>query len=100
MDSRQYENPSAGRFDPPPPVDPTARRPIGRRWWFQLLLVVLPAVPLLVLIIRPQYRGTWFRLLMPVALVGVVVLEAVLKRINATERGKDSPYTPSKWLTR
>lgn len=32
------------------------------------------------LVFRPQYRGTWLRVLMPLALLGVAILEGVLKR--------------------
>ena len=99
--SRLYENPSAGRFDPPPPhVDPNAPRPLARRWWFQVLLVAMPVSPLLLKVIRPYARGTRYGWLLSLVLIPLLFLDWKLRRLNAQEHGKDTPYSPTQRLTR
>ena len=99
MDNRLYENPSAGRFDPPPPhVDPNAPLPMARRWWFKMLLVGLPFSAWIVQLVHPDDRDV--RLGWVFVVIPLLILEAVVMRISAGEHGKDSPYTPPDRLTR
>jgi hypothetical protein len=101
QDSRLYENPSAGRFEAPPPhVDPTAPRPVARRWWFQVLLIALPLSPLLLKLFRPYFRGSPWGWTLSLLLIPMLVAEHWLRRVKADEQGKDTPYTPTQTVTR
>ena len=94
-----YENPSAGKFDAPPaPEDPTAPRPPSKRWWFRLLLIVSAAYPILLFFLRDH--TAWLRGLLVLLAIPALLLELVLNRINARDRGHENPYTEPTQLTR
>lgn len=65
-----------------------------------MLLVAVPLYPLLLMLIRPHYRGTGLGWILSLLLIPVLVLEHKLRRMNAREHGKDTPYTPAQRLTR
>jgi hypothetical protein len=92
-----YENPSAGKFDPPQSADPTAPTPIHKRWWFYALmgLTSYPASHWL-LSRRPAALG----LLAPVIGLAAMIVNAVLSHISHQESTGADPYTPPNRITR
>jgi hypothetical protein len=93
-----YENPSAGKFDPPPPPrDPTAPTPIHKRWWFYALMIVTsyPASHWLL-----SGRRTSLGLLAPLLGIAAMVMNAVLNHKRHEEITGGDPYTPPNRITR
>lgn len=95
-----YENPSAGKFDPPPPPpEPGDDRHRGR--WLAAGLVIVSSYPVSHFLISFSYRGRgWLSLLAPLAGVALVVVHHALQRQRADERSDDVPYSKPTSLTR
>jgi len=92
-----YENPSAGKFDPPPPVDPMALTPVHKRWWFYALLILtsFPASHWLL-----SGRRTPLGLLAPVLGIAAMIVNNVLTRKRHDAITGGDPYTPPNRITR
>jgi hypothetical protein len=94
-----YENPSAGKFDPPPPpVDPTAPTPMHKRWWFYVLLIVT-SYPASHWLLSGRSRGSmgWVA---PIFGLAAMAVNAFLTRKRHDEITGGDPYTPPSRLTR
>ena len=91
-----YENPSAGKFDPPPtPRDPTAPTPIHKRWWFVVLLF-LTSYP-----IAHWFLASRWAAIGPLLGLGFALVHYALQFIDAKARGADQePYSQPTNLTR
>ena len=94
-----FENPSAGKFDPPPPPrDPTERVPLHKRWWFVTLLAI-SGYPVTHALLWFRGRG-WVS---AAAVIGAAVLWGLNLALNmkrTDETGEDNPYSPPTHLTR
>ena len=94
-----YENPSAGKFEPPPPPeDPTAPTPIHQRWWFYALMI-LTSYPASHWLLSGR-SGRSLGLLAPLLGVGAVIVNTILTRKRHDEVTGGDPYTPPKRMTR
>jgi hypothetical protein len=92
-----YENPSAGKFDPPPPrVDPTAPTPIHKRWWFYALMIVTSYPASHWLLSGRRTLG----LLAPVLGIAALIVNELLAHKHHEEITGDDPYTPPSRVTR
>jgi hypothetical protein len=92
-----YENPSAGRFDPPPFKDPAAPTPIHKRWWFYALMILTsyPASHWLL-----SGGRTSLGLLAPVLGLAAMAVNTFLTRKRHDEITGGDPYTPPNRVTR
>ena len=92
-----YENPSAGKFDPPPapPGPEDASSPTGWR----VIIAVLSSYPVVHLLLSVRGRG-W----LSVAAIGAACLLAVLHYVvrhpDADERSDTDPYSKPTHITR
>jgi hypothetical protein len=94
-----YENPSAGKFDPPPPPrDPIAPTPVHKRWWFFALMIVT-SYPASHLLLSGGGR-TSLGLLAPLLGIAAMVVNYALTRKRHDEINGGDPYTPPKRITR
>lgn len=92
-----YENPSAGKFDPPPaPKDPLARKPPHKRWWFIALLFVT-GYPMSHWLFSRWARER-FGWVAPVIALLALAVHFGLRRRQSEERG-DNPYSPPTSIT-
>jgi hypothetical protein len=94
-----YDNPSAGKFEPPaPPAEPAAERSFNPRL-LSLVLVVLAVIGMYW--IRTAFPGRgWTRLISAVFALGLGTFDMFMKRKRDDEiEGKD-PYSPPTNITR
>ena len=94
-----YENPSAGKFDPPPPpIDPNASQPVSKRWWYVALLF-LTGYPASYWLLHYRGRGG-VSLLAALAALLLTAVHYALQRKAHVDRGGGDPFTPPAHLTR
>lgn len=89
----QYENPSAGRFDPPP-ATPTPRESRARGLRLFTAMVVLALLAARWLLPSP---GGWVAYLFVALAVAATILDGVLVKQQSDEKG---PYTDRGNITR
>lgn len=94
--SEPFENPSAGKFDPPPGQGrfeaPTSKR--GPQWF----ALALTAGALLVRYQLDHVHTTGW--MVPVLLIGVPVADYLLRRAFRSERGEPDPNMPQQNVPR
>lgn len=98
-----YENPSAGKFDPPPPPGPAEASGPSTKGWLRLwplVLTILSIAPL-VLGASARGRGGWLGGAAGVLLFAAGVAEYMLERArqDARENGP-APYSERTSITR
>ena len=96
--STMPDNPSAGKFDPPPaPKDPTEPTPLHTRWWF-VVLMFATGYPAWHWLLSKGARET-LGLAAPVLGLVALAVHYGMQRKRSEERG-DDPYSPPTRLTR
>jgi hypothetical protein len=101
-----YENPSAGKFDPPPglerqfepPPDAEASRARRRRALLLLAILVLSSWPVRDWLFSSL--GPWASILGAVAVFALAVLNWAVQRQQDEETNPNLPYTEHQRITR
>jgi UDP-N-acetylmuramyl pentapeptide phosphotransferase/UDP-N-acetylglucosamine-1-phosphate transferase len=93
-----FENPSAGKFEPPPSSQPTVERPSNPR---VIGLVIFVVIWVVTYWLKHSFPGQgWVRLISGLIALGLGTLDVFMKRKRDDEiEGKD-PYSPPTSITR
>jgi hypothetical protein len=92
-----HENPSAGKFDPPPPPrDPLVRKPVYQRWWFAALILVT-GYPLShwLLFVRDRDDDSLSGLWAPIAGLAAMAVHYALRRYRSDARSGGDDDSPA-----
>jgi hypothetical protein len=93
-----HENPSAGKFEPPPqPKPPGDDR--SRQRWLLLVLIVATSYPVTHWLLRPRGRG-WPAWVTGGIVLVLTILHYAFQRAHAEEIGGNDPYSPPTSITR
>jgi hypothetical protein len=93
-----FENPSAGKFEPPPSSQPTFERSFNPRVVSLLTLAVIWAATYW---LKTSFPGrSWVRLTTALIALGLGTFDTFLKRQRNDEIEGTDPYTPPTSITR
>jgi hypothetical protein len=93
-----FENPSAGKFEPPPSSQPTVERPFNPRVVSLLILAVIWAATYW---LKTSFPGReWVRLATALVAFGLGTFDVFLKRQRDDEIEGTDPYSPPTSITR
>ncbi len=95
--AQAYDNPSAGRFDPPAPAAPKAEPWNGTRIVIALLVL---GVAVAEYWLRSIHSRGWLSLAAAVAALMLSLVHLALKQKHAHDRHDDTPYTQPNRVTR